>query len=64
MEKCGCKQCIRVLGRKAIHVDEYIVENCPCRNCLVKVVCDLVCKDVVEHCRSFDKAFERASDEN
>ncbi len=27
------------------------VENCPCKNCLVKVVCTLGCPDLTAHSR-------------
>lgn len=58
MEKCGCDMCIHThggRGKKLVDTKGYNVENCPCKNCLVKMVCRLICEDIVNYCETFDK---------
>lgn len=54
MEKCGCSNCTLILGIKAIDKTGYDVENCPCQNCLVKVLCDKICNDMLEHVKAYN----------
>lgn len=61
MEKCGCNMCVIPRGgevKKAVDIEGYNVEDCPCKNCLVKVVCSIICKDVLDYCKTFDKVLK------
>lgn len=58
MEKCGCSQCIQLFGMKAMDVNGHIIENCPCVNCLVKVLCSVACDDVIYYCKTFEKGYK------
>lgn len=49
MEKCGCMDCILLLHGKGTDIKGYIVEDCPCMNCLVKVVCISACDDIIDY---------------
>ncbi len=53
MEKCGCANCVLVMGVRAVCKIGYDIENCPCKNCLVKVVCGEVCKDILKYCDTY-----------
>ncbi len=54
MEKCGCNNCVLIMGIKAINKIGYDIEDCPCKNCLVKVLCNKVCIDVLDHVKAYD----------
>ncbi len=58
MEKCGCSQCIQLFGTKAMDVQGHIIENCPCKNCLVKTMCIIACDDVIYYCKTFEKGYK------
>lgn len=55
MEKCGCKECIKIKGEKGIKMYKHIAENCPCRCCLVKVICIFACEDMIDYCKAYAK---------
>ena len=43
-----CKGCIEFDGCDYIHEHE-IAENCPCLNCIVKMICNNMCSDYERH---------------
>lgn len=53
MEKCGCDTCVLVGSIKATDREDYDIENCPCKNCLVKAICNRVCKGILDYCRNY-----------
>lgn len=55
MEKCGCNNCVLIRGTKAIYRIDYNVKDCPCRNCLVKVLCNEVCNDILDYTKNYKR---------
>jgi hypothetical protein len=50
MENCrGCR-----IGSRCL-IDNYIAEKCPCRICLVKVVCEEACEGFDAFCETRNK---------
>jgi len=42
--------------RCLIKYDHDLISKCPCRNCLVKMVCETICEDRVKLYESFSKS--------
>ncbi len=42
-ETCKCKGCVVVDGCDAFQMDSFYVYGCPCRTCLVKMICEDNC---------------------
>ena len=48
MENCkGCNYDIRGCGCLNYNLPTHILDKCPCRICLVKMICELGCKEFI-----------------
>ncbi len=60
-ETCKCKGCMITDGCDAFQMDSFYVYDCPCRTCLIKMVCNDDCAPYNKFSKKIygDKAFTK-----